>query len=468
MRLAFHGAARTVTGSRHLIEVNDMQILLDCGLYQGKRAESYERNLKMPFDPEKLDLVILSHAHIDHSGNLPNLVKQGFTGDIICTSATRDLAATMLPDSGFIQERDVEYLNKKRRRKNLPPVEPLYTHQDALKSLEYFVTQGYHRRRRIAPGITLTFHEAGHMLGSCIVELEIEDKNSGKDVRLVFSGDLGRKGIPIIRDPETISGADILIMESTYGDRLHPPYADSEHDLERIVNETYQRGGSIVMPSFAVGRTQQLVLTLHQLAEKGDIPRLPIYVDSPLAVNATSVFQLHPETYDHETRDFMADYDVRNPFGFSELTYIRKVEDSKRLNFKTEPHIVISASGMAEFGRVLHHLKNRIQKPENTVLITGWQAPHTLGRRIADKEEIVKIFGEEYHLNAHVEVLNGFSGHADYNEMRDWINAMQDKPGRTFLVHGEEESQFAFKGVLETQAGLSNIEVPKLGQTFDV
>lgn len=468
MRLAFHGAARTVTGSRHLLEVNGTRILLDCGLYQGKRADTYERNLHMPFDPKQIDLLVLSHAHIDHSGNIPNLVKQGFTGDIICTSATRDLAAMMLPDSGYIQERDVEYVNKRRRKKNQPPVEPLYTHQDALDSLDYFTTQGYHRRRRIVPGVTLTFHEAGHMLGSAIVSLEIEDKDTGKDVRLVFSGDLGRTGIPIIRDPETIDGADILIMESTYGDRLHEPYADSEKALERIVNETYRRGGSIVMPAFAVGRTQQLVLSLHQLAEQGDIPRLPIYVDSPLAVNVTSVFQLHPECYDHETLEFMDEFDVRDPFGFRELTYIRKVEDSKRLNFMREPHIVISASGMAEFGRVQHHLKNRVEDPRNTVLITGWQAPHTLGRRIVEKNEIVRIFGDEYELNAQVEVLNGFSGHADYNEMRDWVNAMKDKPQRTFLVHGEEDSAFAFKSVLETQAGLSNVEVPEMEQKFDV
>ncbi|GAB5493218.1 MAG: MBL fold metallo-hydrolase [Phototrophicaceae bacterium] len=467
MKVTFHGAAQTVTGSQHLLTVNNQNILLDCGLYQGKRSESYERNLQFKFDPKTIDVVVLSHAHIDHSGNLPNLVKQGFNGDIICTSATRDLAATMLPDSGFIQERDAEYVNKRRKKRGESPVDPLYTHQDALATLSLFITQGYHRRRRIAEGVYLTFYEAGHMLGSCIVQLEIEDHETDTKQILVFSGDLGRKGIPIIRDPETLARADILILESTYGNRVHQAYGDAESELKRIVNETYQRGGSIVMPAFAVGRTQQLVLTLHQLAEAGEIPRLPIYVDSPLAVNATSVFQLHPETYDLEVQTFMSEYGVRNPFGFDDLTYIRKVEDSKALNTLTEPHIVISASGMAEFGRVVHHLKNRIEKPNNTVLITGWQAPNTLGRRIVEKQEIVRIFGEEYNLNAHVEVLNGFSGHADKNELLSWVDAIQHKPKRTFLVHGEPESANAFKAILAQELGLT-VDVPQLHQSFNL
>jgi len=467
MKLAFHGAAQTVTGSQHLVQVNGQRILLDCGLFQGKRAESYTRNLNFKFDPRSIDVVVLSHAHIDHAGNLPNLVKQGFAGDIVCTSATRDLAATMLPDSGFIQERDIEYVNKRREKRGEAAVEPLYTHQDALNTLGQFITQGYHRRRRLAEGVYLTFYEAGHMLGSCIVQLEIEDKASDTTKVLVFSGDLGRKGIPIIRDPETIARADILILESTYGNRTHEPYASSETALKRIINETYQRGGSIVMPAFAVGRTQQLVLSLHQLAEAGEIPHLPIYVDSPLAVNATSVFQLHPETYDIETRTFMSEYGVRNPFGFDDLTYIRKVEDSKALNHRTDPHIVISASGMAEFGRVVHHLKNRIENPNNTVLITGWQAPHTLGRRMVEKNEIVRIFGEEYQLNAHVEVLNGFSGHADKDELLAWVEAIGKKPQQTFLVHGELASATALQASLEAHFGLT-VTVPTLHQEVEV
>jgi len=467
MKITFHGAARTVTGSKHLIEVNDTRLLLDCGLVQGKRSESYESNKNLPFDATTVDMLILSHAHIDHSGNIPNLIKSGFNGDIICTSATRDLCATMLPDSGHIQERDAEFVNKKRAKKGEPPIEPIYTKDDALASLSYFITQGYYRTRKIAPGVSLTLYDAGHMLGSTIVQLDVEDHATNRAYRLVFSGDLGRAGIPIIRDADVLDGADYLIMESTYGNRLHEPYEDSSAKLERIVTETYKRGGSIVMPAFAVGRTQQLVLTLHQLAEQGDIPKMPIYVDSPLAVDATAVFRLHPEVYDDEIRDFMTEPGIRDPFGFDDLTYIRKVEDSKQLNFETEPSIIISASGMAEFGRILHHLKNRIEDHRTTVLITGWQAPHTLGRRLVDKAEVVKIFGEEYRNNAHVEVLNGFSGHADRDELLNWVGAMKKRPSQVWLVHGEEESAFDLKQSLEGKFGMT-VDVPMLGQRVEI
>ncbi|GAB4528338.1 MAG: MBL fold metallo-hydrolase [Anaerolineae bacterium] len=465
MKISFYGAARTVTGSQHLVEVNNTRILLDCGMFQGKRSETYERNLNFAFDPKTVDVLVLSHAHIDHSGNIPNLVKSGFNGDIICTSATRDLAAMMLPDSGFIQERDVEFVNKRRKKKGESPVDPLYTRQDALDSLVYFTTQGYRRSRTIAPGVNLTFLDAGHMLGSATVVLDIEDQASKRDVRLVFSGDIGRAGIPIIRDPEPPESADILIMESTYGNRLHEAYDDSEKKLERIVAETYKRGGMIIMPAFAVGRTQQLVYTLHTLIERGDIPNIPVYVDSPLAVNATSVFRLHPEIYDDEIRSFVDTLDHRDPFGFERLTYIRSVEDSKKLNFLREPAIIISASGMAEFGRVLHHLKNRIEDSKTTVLITGWQAPDTLGRRLVDGVERVRIFGDEYRNNAHVEVISGFSGHADRDELVAWVGAMQRKPQQTFLVHGEEESAVALSQTLNTTFNFP-VTVPTQGQTF--
>ncbi len=472
MRLSFYGAARTVTGSRHLLDVNGTRILLDCGLVQGHRKDSYEANLNFnfrdakgdPFSPREVDLLILSHAHIDHSGNIPNLIKQGFQGDIIATSATRDLAAMMLPDSGHIQERDAEFVNKKRKRKGEPPVDPIYTQQDAYDSLDYFLTQSYGRQRQIAPGVYLTLYDAGHMLGSSFVVLDIEDHDTKRERRLVFSGDIGRTGIPIIRDPEVIDGADFLILESTYGDRLHEQYGDSEAKLEGIVNRTYKRGGSIIMPAFAVGRTQQLVLSLHQLADRGDIPRMPIYVDSPLAVNTTAVFRLHPECYDDEIRAFMREPGNRDPFGFEPLRYIRTVEESKQLNFEREPIIIISASGMAEFGRVLHHLKNRIEDPANTVLITGWQAPHTLGRRIADGDEVVRIFGEEYQNKAEGQVLNGFSGHADYEELLFWVGAMtRNKPEQVFLVHGEEDAAFALKDKLKDRLEI-DATVPELGQ----
>jgi metallo-beta-lactamase family protein len=468
MQLQFHGAVRTVTGSKHLIDVNGTRLLLDCGLYQGKRADSQKMNLNFDFDPKTVDIVILSHAHIDHSGNIPNLVKQGFTGDIICTSATRDLCATMLPDSGYIQERDIEFVNKRRKKRGEPPVDPIYTHEDALQSLGYFMTRGYNRPRRIAPGVTLTFKDAGHMLGSAIIILDIEDHDDNRAKRLVFSGDLGREGIPIIRDPEMLEGADILIMESTYGNRLHESYEESEKKLEHIVVETHKRGGSIVMPAFAVGRTQQLVLSLHQLSERGDIPHIPIYVDSPLAVNATSVFQLHPECYDKDILGFMSEANVRNPFGFNDLTYVRKLEESKRINHLREPSIIISASGMAEFGRIRHHLSNRIENPRNTVLITGWQAAHTLGRRLVDGVKDVRIFGEEYTVKAQVEVLYGFSGHADYEEMLNWIGAMKKRPKQVFLVHGEEQSCLDFEEKLHGKFNGMQIDVPVMGQKFTV
>lgn len=467
MKLHFYGAAGTVTGSKHLLEINGTRILLDCGLFQGRRAESRIKNREFDFDPASVDLVILSHAHIDHSGNLPNLVKSGFRGDIICTAATRDLCAKMLLDSGYIQERDAEYVNKKKKKRGEPLVEPIYTQQDALDSLDYFVSMAYHRERTIAPGVSLKLIDAGHMLGSASVILNIEDQEAKKDIRLVFSGDIGRKGIPIIRDPEFVDEADILIMESTYGDRLHDPYPDAERELERIIVETYRREGQIVMPAFAVGRTQQMVYTLHRLAEKGDIPRMPIYVDSPLAVNVTSVFSLHPEVYDSEIRQFMSEERITDPFGFDDLTYIRTLEESKQLNFERQPCIIISASGMAEFGRVLHHLKFRIEDQRNTVLITGWQAPHTLGRRLVDREQVVRIFGEEYKLRAHVEVLNGFSGHADRDELIEWVGAIERKPSRTFLVHGEPEPAASLKQSLESKFNL-RVDIPNEGDHFEV
>ncbi len=468
MRLSFYGAAQTVTGSQHMIEVNGKRILLDCGLYHGKRAESQERNRRLPFDPQSVDVMILSHAHIDHSGNIPNLVKNGFGGDIICTHATRDLCAVMLLDSGHIQERDVEYVNKKNRKRGKPPVEPIYTQADAEASLDSFVSQNYSRQRQVLPGVYLTFLDAGHMLGSAIVILDIEDHEAHRDVRLVFSGDLGRVGIPIIRDPQMVDSADLLIMESTYGNRLHPPYPDAERELERIVVETYRRGGKVIVPAFAVGRTQQLVYTLHQLANRGDIPRLPIFVDSPLAVNTTDVFRTHPECFDAETRQFILDLGGQaDPFGFQDVTYTRSVEESKRLNFLRQPAIIISASGMAETGRILHHLKNNIENPDNTVLIVGWQAPDTLGRRLVERQPEVRIFGETHTRRAQVEVLDGFSGHADRDELLAWAGAFRRKPQQTFLVHGEPQAADALAGGLKERYGMA-VFVPEWKQSFEV
>jgi metallo-beta-lactamase family protein len=468
MRITFYGAAQTVTGSQHLIEVNGKRILLDCGMYQGKRSEANERNRNLPFDAKSVDVMVLSHAHIDHSGNIPNLVNDGYRGDIIATHATRDLCAVMLLDSAHIQENDAEFVNKKNAKRGLPLVEPIYTQADAAASIDQFVSWGYNRPGLIAPGVTLTFIDAGHMLGSASVILDIEDQAAKRDVRLVFSGDIGRAGIPIIRDPQPPDGADFLIMESTYGDRLHEPYVDSANDLQRIVTDTYKRGGKIIIPSFAVGRTQQLVYSLHQLAQAGKIPRLPIYVDSPLAVNTTSVYRQHPECFDDEIRDFIITLDGgSDPFGFHDLIYTHSVDESKQLNFLRDPAIIISASGMAEAGRILHHLKNNIEDPRTTVLIVGWQAPNTLGRRLVDGEKEVRIFGDVYQNRAQVEVLNGFSGHADRDELLGWVGAMARKPARTFLVHGEPEPAAALASGLKERYNLT-VDIPAWKQSFEV
>ncbi len=469
MKITFHGAAKTVTGSQHLIEVNGYKIMLDCGLFQGKRKEAFELNRQGTCDGTTIDALVLSHAHIDHSGNIPCLAKNGFTGDIYCTSATRDLCSVMLMDSAHIQEYDVRYVNKKRKRQGKKLFEPLYTKDDVAIALQNFIGVSYNRKHEIVPGVQLTLVDAGHMLGSAHVILDINDKDTGRDVRLVFSGDIGREGIPIIRDPAPIiEGTDILLIESTYGDRLHPPYPESEKDLERIINETYNRGGVLLIPAFAVGRTQQIVYALHKLHDKRTIPHLPIYVDSPLATNTTDIFRMHPECYDSEIRNFLLNDHHSDPFGFDTLTFTESVEQSKKLNLLDEPSVIISASGMMEGGRILHHLRSRISDPRNTILISGWQAPNTLGRRIVSREPTVKIFGDEFEMKAQVEVITGFSGHADRDELLAWAGAMQKKPSQTFVVHGEEESAKAFRGSLQSKLGFTSIEIPDMHQSFEI
>lgn len=469
MKITFHGAAKTVTGSQHLIEVNGKRIMLDCGLFQGKRKESFELNRKGFCDGSDIDALILSHAHIDHSGNIPCLVRNGFSGDVYCTSATRDLCAAMLMDSAHIQEHDVKFVNKRRARNGQKLFDPLYNKEDVVTAMEQFIGLSYNRKHAIYPGISLTLVDAGHMMGSANVVLDIHDQEKDEDVRLVFSGDIGRPDIPIIRDPVMhTKGADVLIMESTYGNRLHPPYPESEKELKRIINDTYKRGGSLLIPAFAVGRTQQLVYALHKLYESHGIPPMPIYVDSPLATRVTDIFRLHPETYDAELRDFMFVENHSNPFGFGDLRYTQSVEESKKLNLLQEPSVIISASGMLEGGRILHHLRSRLSDPKNTILITGWQAPNTTGRRIVNGEKTVRIFGEEFPVQAKVEVLTGFSGHADRDGLMEWAGAMQNKPQRTFVVHGEEESANALADALRSEAAFKQVDIPDLHQTFEI
>ncbi len=462
--IRFYGAVRTVTGSMHLLTVNGSRILLDCGLYQGRREESFQRNKKLPFDASSIDALVLSHAHIDHSGNIPSLVKNGFNGNIFCTPATRDLCSAMLRDAGYIQESDAAYVNKKRARQGLPPVEPLYTADDAMVSLQSFISVSYNRPMNVAPGVTITFRDAGHILGSAITLIDIEE--NGKKQRLLFSGDLGREGMPILRDPQIAENVDHLIIESTYGDRTHDPVETVNEQLEDVILDTYRRGGKVIIPAFSVGRTQELVYALNQLTEARKLPDIPVFVDSPLSVNVTEIFRLHPECYDKETFQFLNDTNQRDPFGFHRLTYIRSTEKSKELNFLQKPAIIISASGMCEAGRILHHLKNNIEDSRNTVLIVGWQAPHTLGRRLVERRPIVKIFGEEYHLNARVETINAFSAHADRGELLRYVQRLNPKGVKqAFVVHGEEASSLSLADAIQ-DLGVIDTVVPKFGEEY--
>lgn len=466
MKITFLGAARTVTGSQHLIEVGGLKMLLDCGLYQGKRAESQRINSSFAFDPAQIDVLILSHAHIDHSGNIPRLVRLGFKGDIICTPATRDLASLMLQDSAHIQEQDLAYLNKKRAQEGLAPLEPLYTQEDALKSLSYFMTLTYNRSLKIAPGLSLSLKEAGHILGSAFIQLDIEEQ--GKLKRLIFSGDVGRRGRPILRDPDRPTSADILILESTYGDRHHGEQPESENRLKEIINSTYQRGGKIIVPAFAVGRTQELIYSLNSLLqEKAIPPDLPIFVDSPLAIEATAIYRLHPEAWDEDTTRFLKQINSLDPFKYRLVHYTPTQEESKKINDLKGPALIISASGMAETGRVLHHLKHNIEDPNATILFIGYQAPETLGRRLLDKASSVNIFGEEYRVRAPIESISGFSAHADQTELIDWVADITKPPAHTFLVHGEEQAATCLALLLKKR-GWPHILVPQRAEGFEL
>jgi len=464
MEIQFLGAVRTVTGSMHLLTVNGTRILMECGLFQGPRAESFERNRSLGIDATSIDMLVLSHAHIDHSGNIPSLVKNGFRGNIYCTAPTRDLCSIMLRDAGHIHEADAEYLNKKRRRKGLPPIDPLYTIEDATRSLEYFIGIPYGRSFPIAPGVTLTFYDAGHILGSALVCLDVEE--DGRALRFLFTGDLGRPNYPILRDPYVPHGVNVLLIESTYGDRLHGSAAENAVELRDVVNRTYRRGGKVIIPAFSVGRTQNVVYALHLLMEANQIPELPVFVDSPLSVNATEVFLLHPECYDQETHEFVMRTGSQSPFSFATIRYIREVAQSKEINSLQEPAVIISASGMCETGRILHHLKNNIEDPRNTVAIVGWQAPYTLGRRLVERQPRVRIFGEEYVRRAEVAVLNGMSAHADRNELLSWFNQVQHPSlQRAFVVHGEMRASSALADAM-SKAGVPDVVVPELGQAF--
>ena len=465
MRIFFHGAAQTVTGSQHLIELNGHRLLLDCGLFQGRRRESYERNRNFAFDPQTLDAVILSHAHIDHSGNLPNLVKNGYHGPIFATSATAHLANIMLMDSGHIQESDVFYVNKRRVKRGQTPVEPLYTLEDAANVAQYFQSLSYGVEFEPVPGVVAYLVDAGHILGSAGMALDIEE--NGRKTRLWFSGDIGRRDLPLIRDPVLPENAEYMIMECTYGDKLHRDPDDAYQELRQVVSKTVNRGGKVIIPSFAVGRTQELVYDFHRMMDNEEIPEVPVYVDSPLAVNATDIFRAHPECFDEETRQFIAQDRHHAALGFDHLIYTRSVEESKALNTCKDPMIIISASGMAEAGRILHHLKNNIENPLNTILIVSWQAPHTLGRRIADREEQLKIFGDIYERRAEVQTIGGLSAHAGQLFLMEYIQATQATLKSTFLVHGEERGALPLMEKMK-EVGIDKVYFPELHSSVNI
>lgn len=464
MNIQFCGGAQTVTGSQILIEVNGNKILLECGLFQGRRQDTYEKNQNFIFDPSKISAVILSHAHIDHSGNIPNLVKRGFNGAIYATSATADLCKIMLRDSAYLQEKDIEWVNMIRRRQHQPEIESLYSIRDVEKSLGLFRGIDYDKAFTIAPGVVVSLKDSGHILGSAGVHLEITE--NGKTFSLGFSGDIGRPNMPLTRDPNILRDLDILIMESTYGNRLHGAYDDVEEDLAEIIRETAAAGGKVIIPSFAVGRTQHLVYVLHKLFNENRIPDMPVYVDSPLACEATEIFRAHLDYLDRETnRVFISNQE--DPFGFQRLTYVHEVEESKKLNSVAFPHIILSGSGMAEGGRILHHLRNNIHNPKNIILFVGYAAQNTLARKIIDGEHVVKIFGEEHTVKSKVKVIDAFSAHADRRGLLDYVG--MNSPSRlkhVFLVHGDADQALPLKDGIRSK-GFENVYFPKPGEIFN-
>lgn len=466
MKVTFWGAAKEVTGSMHLLETDKgKKILLDCGLFQGNHHGFEDLNREWPLPPDHIDYVILSHAHIDHCGLLPRLVRDGFTGPIFCTSATRDLASIMLADSAHIQEKDAEFENKKRDRKGLPHVDPLYTLEDVPECLNAMISVGYNRRFVINDELSFMFRDAGHLLGSASITLYIHEK--GKEFKLAFSGDIGRPDRPILKDPEPIEAVDYVICESTYGSRFHESGPEATDKLLEIIKETcVQKQGKLIIPAFSVGRTQEVIYELDKLNHLGLLPKIPVYVDSPLAINATDIFRMHPDCFDaNMTRYIQKDPD---PFGFSHLHYVRDVAGSMALNTFKGPCIIISASGMVEAGRIKHHIKNHIIHEENTILIIGYCTPYTLGGQLRQGAERITVFGDEIPVRAKVVVLDSYSAHADQLEMFQFLKHQQ--PGtlkQAFLVHGEEGEMEIFRQAW-LEKGFRNVTIPDRGNAFEL
>ncbi len=464
MKITFLGAAGEVTGSQHLVETANLRILLDCGLFQGHRAESRSKNEQFRCEPSKLSGVVLSHAHIDHSGNLPGLYRAGFRGPIFCTAATADVATLMLKDSARIQQEDVRYLSRHQKQDDLP-AEPLYSEDDAKRVVELFEPLDYATWHELSPEFRLRFSEAGHILGSAICEMQIRDRGDMR--RLVFTGDLGRRGLPVLKDPQVVAGCDILISESTYGNRVHPPPADIKSALLRIITDAVNNAGKVIIPAFSLGRTQHVVYFLNELTAAGLLPEVPVFVDSPLATRLTSIYERHQEGMDAEAQQLLKiDH---NLFDFPHLTYVQSAKESKELNRRKGPFVVISASGMCEHGRILHHLKNSVTEPENTIMIIGFQAQHTLGRRLVERQRRVRIFNREYPLRAKVETLNGLSAHADVEDFKWWYEQMAAEGGigKAFLVHGEPDAALALAATIRDCCDEEPI-IPELYQSFEV
>lgn len=464
MKIRFYGAARTVTGSMHLLEVNGQKILLDCGIFQGRRREFYERNCCFPFDPKNLDAVILSHAHIDHSGNLPNLVKQGFSKPIYTTPPSAELADIMLRDSGHIYEEDAAFLNKKKRKHGEPAVEPLYTVHDAEKVQGLFQRIGYNQPFQPVQGVTARLVDAGHILGSAAVVLDIDQ--DGEVHRLWFSGDVGRYDLPLLCDPVLPEDTEVLLMECTYGDKPHKNIQDAYNEFREVVLHTVQRGGKVIIPAFAVGRTQEIVYCLNRMFFEEELPRVPVFVDSPLAINATEIFMKYPDYYDQEAREFVQK--GKHPaLNFPGLRYTRSVEESKAINRMDEPMVIISASGMAEAGRILHHLIHNIEDPKNTICIVSWQAPHTLGRCLAERQKTVQIFGDSVPVRAEIATIGGLSAHGGQNMLLEYAAAAnQDNLQQVFLVHGDERAAEPLMERMRT-IGISRVYYPERGESAE-
>ena len=463
INLTFHGAARCTTGTMHLVEANGLRLLLDCGLRQGPRKKTFELNRHLPFDPASLDAVILSHAHIDHSGNLPTLARHGFRGRVVCTPATRDLCDIMLRDSAHIQENDVAYVNKRRVAQGQAPFEPLYTPADVEAIMKRFAPEPLKSQVDFGSGVTAMLHSAGHILGSALVQLDVRQQD-GRTRRLLFSGDLGPPSQPIIGPADVVEGAQILLIESTYADRDHPAVADIQGRLKAFVEDIHQQKAKLIVPAFAVGRTQQILFYLNDLVEKHRIPPTPIYVDSPLASEATRVYDRHRECYGEDAAARLRQGD--NPLHFPGLRFVASAEESKALNDQPGPRIVISASGMCEAGRVLHHLKHGLGDPRNIVLIVGFQAENTLGRRLVDHVSPVRILGGEVAVQARIHTINGLSAHADRRALMQWFDGVKGRVERVFAVHGEESQVAAMVGLLQSHGAL-HAEAPLPGQRIE-